>query len=206
MAEQINTEFKSVGSGGGLVNVRQGQFDVRIRQRQEIRLFALNEVWWIVGALIGDVFEETRHLLDDGLGIGITLGVVGELVVAGNCSNSKRVCCAACIGLDVPPGRVLVDGAWDLVDVKQLAGFRISLAKDIDSESFHHRDGHVDVRLRNDLSASELQYYRLWSLRSAEEMREGGTPVIRGSQFRCCLPLWHQLTVQWGATSSSRYR
>ena len=82
VAEQIDTESKSVDSGGDLVNVRQGQFDVRIRQRQEIRLFALSEVWWIVGALTGDMFEETRDLLDDGLGIGTTLGVVGELVVA----------------------------------------------------------------------------------------------------------------------------
>ena len=164
-------EFKSVGSGGDLVNVRQGQFDIGVRQRQEIRLFALSEVWSIVGALTCDVFEETRDLLAGGLGIGTTLGVVGELVVAGNCSDSKRVCRAAGIGFDVVPGRVLVDGAWDLVDVKQFAGFRISLANDIDSEGFNHHDGHVDVRLRNDLSASELQGYRLWSVRSPEEDR-----------------------------------
>ena len=92
-----------------------------------------------------------------------------------NCSDSKRVCRTAGIGFDIVLERVLVDGAWDLVGVKQLASSRISLANGIDSESFHHRDGHVGVRLRNDLSASELQYYRLWSLRSAEEMREGGT-------------------------------
>ena len=49
VAEEVDTEFKSVGSGGDLVNVQQGKFNVRVRQRPEIRLFALSEVWWIVG-------------------------------------------------------------------------------------------------------------------------------------------------------------
>ena len=76
----------------------------------------------------------------------------------GDRSNSEGVGCAAGVRFDIVLGRVLVDGAWDLVDIKQFASFWISFANNLDSESFHHCDGHVDVWLRDDLSASELQY------------------------------------------------
>ena len=57
---------------------------------------------------------------------------------------------AAGAGPNVVSRGAPVDGAWDLVDVEQLASFWISLANDIDSERFHHRNGHVDAQLRND--------------------------------------------------------
>lgn len=70
----------------------------------------------------------------------------------------------------------------DGVDVQQLAR-GVRLAFDLDAERLHYGDSHVDIRLRDDLTAGQLKRNLFGGIRSAEQYRRN---VLRGDG-RCQL-------------------
>lgn len=97
--------------------------------------------------------------------------------------DGERVRRGRRVGFDVVRLRVRVRGLWDLVHVEKLTRRSVFLAGDGDSEGGHHGDGHVDVRLGDDLASGELEdgSFGTGSVRRAEE--DGGD-VLAGDA-RC---------------------
>ena len=80
--------------------------------------------------------------------------------------DGERVSRAAGVALDVVHVRVLVHALGDAVHVEQLASVVLD-ALYVDPEGPHHRDGHVNVRLGDDLTTGEFKRDRFRGVRRA---------------------------------------
>ncbi|KAI3485871.1 hypothetical protein L1887_50669 [Cichorium endivia] len=127
------------------------------------------------GGGCGGLDDGAAHGLEHLLGeAGVTLERGGADVGDGalgarDGGDGQRVGGTAGVALDVVDGGRDVAALGDAVGVGEAAGGRICEALDLDAEGGHHGDSHVDVKLRDDLTADELEHDLFGGVGRAEE-------------------------------------